>query len=119
MMLEFEPANEATNGLIAEPRLYEGGTVTLPVSEYNKLLRRADAAYNAVKLQRRDYYKDSRPIGIEIDKHWLYALAMEKLHALYSPSELESYNVLASADDLVLLDVTIAKLKDVLPDVKD
>lgn len=113
-MLEFEddinrPIEPQVNETCSELKPYNEGRVSLSISEYNDLLRRADAASNALKLVRRNY-SVHKPIEVEIDKHWLYQQAMLKLHEQYGPDIHETYEAVKCADDLVVLDVTIARL---------
>lgn len=107
-MLEFEENSTKVEGQCAELRPLSVGTVTLSVSEYNDLLRRADAANNAIRLVKR-MYSVHKPIEIVIDKHWLYQLAMRKLQELYGPDVFQEYEAV-SCDDLVLIDPTLARL---------
>ena len=111
-MLEFEDVNVPEAPHVPRGELKPGnlGYVVLPVSEYNELLRRADAAFNAIKLCRREYRVD-KPIEAEIDKHWLYELIMHKLHMQYGHEIYNTHTVMSDPDDMVLLDVSVAKLK--------
>ena len=102
-MLEFDDTKRG----VLKPA--DDGYVVLPISDYNELLRRADAAYNAITLSRREY-TNSKPIEATVDKHWLYRLAMEKLLDLYSPNDLEGYELTRRPDDLIVFDFTLAKL---------
>lgn len=106
-MLEFEETNdrEEPRGVLKPAT---GGYVMLPIDEYNNMLRIADAASNAITLSRRDYHK-TKPIEATIDKHWLYRLLMDKLHEQYSLRDLAGYEMTRCADDLLVLDITLAK----------
>ena len=88
----------------------DSGYVILPVDKYNELLRRADAALNAITLCRRDYHSD-KPIEAEIDRHWLYALLMSKLEQQYGKEIYKTHAVVDKADDMYVMDITIARLK--------
>lgn len=116
-MLEFEETSEQSmRGTLKHAN---EGYVVMPIGEYNEMLRRADAAYNAVTLSRREYSK-SKPIEATIDKHWLYKLAMDKLAVEYGMAgALTDYVLTPSADDMVLLDVTLAKLPEPTEDEDD
>lgn len=114
-MLEFEETKEAKDSH-NEVRSVTNGYVMLPIDEYNNLLRIADAASNAVTLSRRDYHK-TKPIEATIDKHWLYRLLMDKLHEQYSLRDLAGYEMTRSADDLLVLDITLAKLPETTEEV--
>lgn len=97
-----------------QERVVDEGYVTLPIREYNDLLRRADAAYNAITLHRRDW-SPKRPLEAEIDKHWLYGLILDKACRQYGAGYLmEVYNTAPSADDLLVLDITFATLKEMM-----
>lgn len=119
-MLEF--AENCDNAKVDMDKVERGrvgdGYVVLPIGEYNELVRRADAAGNAIKLSRRDYVS-TRPIEVEIDKQWLYKLARAKLFEQYSAEELSKYNIAPSADDLIVLDVAIAHLHEPIRQKED
>lgn len=103
-MLEFEDSKNMSIKPVE-------GTVVMSISEYNALLHRAEAADNAIRLCRRDY-TSTRPIEIEIDKHWLHQLAKAKLFEQYSVEALSKYKIVDGADDLIVLDVAIAHLHE-------
>ena len=88
----------------------DSGYVILPADKYNELLRKADAAFNAISLRRRDYHSD-KPIEAEIDRHWLYELLMSKLEQQYGKEIRDTYTALNAPDDMYVMDITIARMK--------
>lgn len=96
-MLEFEETQRNT------------GYVVLSTAEYRDLLKRADEAYNALRIVRHEYI-ESKPIEVTFDKRWLYELAMDKLTRTFYAEDLNNYTVAAHPDDLQVMPVTIGRV---------
>lgn len=111
-MLRFEETNgtqaPAAPTAATLPFLAGDGYVVLPINDYNELLRRADAAYNAVRISRISYM-DTKPIEASIDKYWLYDLLMCKLSDTYTEQDLADYAYKQSAEELYVPDITLAE----------
>lgn len=91
---------------------YTKGYVTLPIEEYNKLLRSANALRESIKLSTN--YSGEK-LNVEIDKPYLVGVATD----LFWKSEFTNDYVPLDYSDIYLYDFTLAEKPPLVNQVDD
>ena len=97
-MLTFEESNVSTKGY-----------VVLPIEEYNKLLLAADFErhFSITRLK----YVTPNLFELDVNRKWLYDVAVKKLKESNTPEQLEDLDIL-SFDEFYVSTPTIARAKE-------